>query len=75
VKFIFDEEGKERMQCDSVTASFQIDGKLYNYLKRKMQFMYKNMLEIKTETAPLNYTVNGTALNDEWVLFQLLLQI
>ena len=31
--------------------------------------MYKNMLEIKTETAPLNYTVNGTALNDEWVSF------
>ena len=70
VKFIFDEEGKERMQCNSVTASFQIDGKLYNYLKRKMQFMYKNMLEIKTEQAPTNYVVNGIALNDEWISFK-----
>lgn len=70
LKFTFDDEGKDRMQCGSVTASLNIDGKLYNYLKRKMQFMYKSILEIKNESTPTNYVVNGIALNDEWKSFE-----
>ncbi len=69
VKFIFDEEGKERMQCDSVIVSYNINGKLYNYLKRKMQFMYKNILSIKEESTPKEYVINGITLNDEWGAF------
>lgn len=69
VKFIFDDEGKERMQCDSITATFDIDGKYYNYLKRKMRFMYKNILEIKDEPMPETYTVDGISLKDEWANF------
>lgn len=69
IKFIFDAEGKERMQCDSVTVSYQINGKLYNYLKRKMRFMYKNILEIKAELIPESYTVNGLLLQDIWSSF------
>lgn len=70
IKFIFDNEGRERMQCDSVTASYNINGKLYNYLKRKMQFMYKSILEIKAEATPTSYVVNNITLNDEWKSFE-----
>jgi hypothetical protein len=70
IKFIFDEEGRDRMLCNSVTATLNMDGKLYNYLKRKMQFMYKSILEIKAESTPTNYKVNGIALNDEWKTFE-----
>ena len=69
IKFIFDDEGKERMQCGSVTVSYQIDGKLYNYLKRKMRFMYKDILSVKEEVTPKSYVVNGITLNDEWASF------
>ncbi|HNM31200.1 MAG TPA: Imm10 family immunity protein [Chitinophagales bacterium] len=69
VKFIFDEEGKARMQCGSITVLYNINGKLYNYLKRKMQFMYKNILSIKEESTPKEYVVNGITLNDEWGTF------
>lgn len=69
VKFIFDEEGKARMQCGSITVSYNINGKLYNYLKRKMQFIYKNILSIKEESTPKEYVINGITLNDEWGAF------
>lgn len=66
VTFEFDAEGKDRMKCHSVTASFAINGKLYNYLKRKMKFVYGNLLTIKEEPVPASYTVNGLVLNDKW---------
>lgn len=71
VTFEFDQEGKKRMQCDSVTASFNINGKLYNYLKRKMKFIYGDALIIKDELAQKEYTVNGVKLNDEWKVCEL----
>jgi hypothetical protein len=66
VTFEFDEEGRERMMCDSVTVSLTINGKLYNYLKRKLKFIYGNLLIIKDEPVTTAYTVNGLVLNDEW---------
>jgi hypothetical protein len=66
VTFDFDNEGKDRMKCDSVTVSFTINGKLYNYLKRKMTFVYGNVLTIKEEPLPTTYTINGLVLNDKW---------
>ncbi len=66
VTFEFDGEGKDRMKCDSVTASFTIDGKLYNYLKRKMKFIYGDLLIVKDEQTPKEYVVNGLTLNDAW---------
>lgn len=71
VQFIFDAEGKERMQCNSVTATFSIDRKYYNYLKRKMKWMYKNILHIKEEVTPKLFQVNGISLNDEWQTFDI----
>lgn len=71
VQFIFDTEGKERMQCNSITATFSIDGKYYNYLKRKLKWMYKNSLQIKEEATPKIYQVNGISLNDEWQTFNI----
>lgn len=69
VTFEFDQEGADRMQCDAVTVSFTIDGKMYNYLKRKMIFMYGNSLEIKNEPTPTSYVVNGVTLHDAWQSF------
>lgn len=69
VKFIFDEEGKERMKCDSITAMLDIDAKYYNYLKRKMKFMYKNILEIKNEPTPNTYVIDDISFKDDWTSF------
>ena len=66
VTFEFDEEGKDRMKCNAVTASFTINGKLYNYLKRKLTFVYGNLLIIKEEPAATEYVVNGLAFHDTW---------
>lgn len=35
-----------------------------------MQFMYKSILEIKDESIPSSYVVNGITLNDEWKSFE-----
>lgn len=69
VKFIFDEEGKERMKCDSITAYLDINAKYYNYLKRKLKFMYKNILKIKEEASSSTYEINGISFNDDWSTF------
>ncbi|QQR99026.1 MAG: DUF695 domain-containing protein [Sphingobacteriales bacterium] len=69
VKFIFDDEGKERMKCDSITAYLDINAKYYNYLKRKMKFMYKNILEIQEEALPETYEINGISFKDNWSAF------
>lgn len=69
VTFIFDAEGRERMQCDRITVSYQINGKLYNLLKRKMRFLYKTLLEIKAEPTPEVYHVNDLQLHDSWAAF------
>ena len=67
--FSFDEEGKTRMNCNSIEVVFDINRKYYNLLKRKMQFMYKTILTIKDEEIPTTYNVNGILLSDEWISF------
>lgn len=68
--FIFDEEGKNMMKCNSIEVAFEVNRKYYNYLKRKIRFMYKNILTIKEEETPNSYTVNSITLNDEWTTFK-----
>lgn len=66
VTFEFDEEGKARMRCNSVTVSFSISGKLYNYLKRKMKFVYGDLLVIDGEPASTEHVVNGLTFRETW---------
>ena len=67
VTFYFDEAGKERMQCPSITIRYKTDGKKYAYLLHKMRFIFEG---VKLTTVPFGSTkflVNGLEFDDAWV--------
>lgn len=67
VHFFLNASGQKQVGCPDVKVNFSIDGKKYNYLKRKMIFAFadKVTLEIATEPNPASYTINGLRFNDE----------
>ena len=69
IKFIFDEEGAERMKSKSVTVTFDIPGKQYEHLEYMLTKMYGSLLHIATDSNNDIYTFNGTQYNLQWANF------
>lgn len=73
VTFHFDEEGKERMKCDSITVKLDISNKKYQYLCRTLRHMYRQhpVLVIAEESFPSAETWDGVTYDLSWGSFEL----
>lgn len=43
IKFVFDEVGQNKMQTNEIIVAFAVNKKYYNYLVRKMEFMFASI--------------------------------
>jgi len=69
IKFIFDAEGAERMQCTSVTVTYDISGKKYKHLKSIILHMYKNLVNVSNENDNEVYTIGNNTYDLRWENF------
>lgn len=67
VKFVFDEVGQAKMKTNDITVAFAVNKKYYNYLVRKMEFIFGSIdLQVENPTDESNIKVGNMDLDETY---------